>query len=149
VASLATAVAIAFLLPETRATGSRPGGFAAMSASLLSSRAFIGYMLCQVLASQIIFSFAGRRSLSRGDADGPHQRRIWRVVCHHRLRLTDRQRVCVRFSPALAGKLIWFGLALQVTGSALNLGWSIFFGINQVPQWLFGTQMIVMVATPS
>jgi len=35
-------------------------------------------------------------------------------------------------------------LALQVTGSVLNLCWSI-AGINQVPQWLFGTQMIVMV----
>jgi DHA1 family bicyclomycin/chloramphenicol resistance-like MFS transporter len=40
-------------------------------------------------------------------------------------------------------KLIWFGVALQIAGGVLNLCWS-FAGINQVPQWLFGTQMIVM-----
>ena len=42
-------------------------------------------------------------------------------------------------------KLIWFGLALQFGGSLLNLVWSI-TGINQAPSFLFGTQMIVMVA---
>src|SRR5258708_985966 len=58
VASLATAVAIAFLLPETRRDRIEAGGFPGHVGSLLSSRAFIGYMLCQVLASQIIFAFA-------------------------------------------------------------------------------------------
>ena len=42
-------------------------------------------------------------------------------------------------------KLIWFGLALQLGGSALNLVWSL-TGINQAPSFLFGTQMIVMLA---
>src|SRR5207253_5077546 len=42
-------------------------------------------------------------------------------------------------------KLIWFGLALQLGGSLLNLVWSL-AGINQAPAWLFGTQMIVMAA---
>jgi DHA1 family bicyclomycin/chloramphenicol resistance-like MFS transporter len=52
----------------------------------------------------------------------------------------------VRFAPRHSlEKLIWFGLALQLGGSALNLAWS-FAGINQAPGWLFGTQMIVMVA---
>src|SRR5258705_4911489 len=52
---------------------------------------------------------------------------------------------CVRFAPRHSlEKLIWFGLALQLTGSLLNLVWS-FAGINQAPSWLFGTQMIVMV----
>src|SRR6266699_998642 len=32
-----------------------------------------------------------RRAVSRGDADGPDQRRIWRVVCDHRIRLSDRK----------------------------------------------------------
>src|SRR5882724_5407480 len=54
-ASLAIAVAIAWALPETRrdrAEGS--GGFRGDVGSLFTSRAFIGYVLCQVLASQII-----------------------------------------------------------------------------------------------
>jgi DHA1 family bicyclomycin/chloramphenicol resistance-like MFS transporter len=41
--------------------------------------------------------------------------------------------------------LIWFGLALQLAGSLLNLAWSA-VGLNQAPGWLFGTQMIVMFA---
>src|SRR5882762_7756813 len=59
-AALAIAVAIAWALPETRrdrAEGS--GGFRGDVGSLFTSRAFIGYVLCQVLASQIIFAFAG------------------------------------------------------------------------------------------
>src|SRR5205085_11214713 len=36
-------------------------------------------------------------------------------------------------------------LALQFSGSLLNLTWSV-SGINQAPAWLFGTQMIVMFA---
>ena len=35
----------------------------------------------------------GRRALCRGDADGPHQRRIRRLVRHLRLRLSARQSV--------------------------------------------------------
>src|SRR5579871_5491095 len=54
-ASLATAVAIALALPETRRRRSEASGFRGDVGSLLTSRAFIGYMLCQVLASQIIF----------------------------------------------------------------------------------------------
>ena len=53
---------------------------------------------------------------------------------------------CVRFAPRHSlEKLIWFGLALQLGGSLLNLILSL-VGINQAPLWLFGTQMIVMVA---
>ena len=52
----------------------------------------------------------------------------------------------MRFAPRYQlEKLIWFGLALQLGGSLLNLVWS-FAGINQAPSVLFGTQMIVMVA---
>ena len=52
----------------------------------------------------------------------------------------------MRFAPRHSlEKLIWFGLALQLGGSLLNLVLSI-AGINQAPGWLFGTQMIVMVA---
>ena len=53
---------------------------------------------------------------------------------------------CVRFSPRYQlDRLIWFGLALQLTGAALNFAWSL-AGLNQVPSMLFGTQMLVMFA---
>jgi DHA1 family bicyclomycin/chloramphenicol resistance-like MFS transporter len=53
---------------------------------------------------------------------------------------------CVRFAPRHSlEKLIWFGLALQLAGSSLNLVCGI-TGLNQMPAWLFGTQMIVMFA---
>src|SRR5216684_4609932 len=58
-ASLIIAVAIAFALPETRRDRSDTGGFRGDVGSLFKSRAFVGYLLCQVLASQIIFTFAG------------------------------------------------------------------------------------------
>jgi DHA1 family bicyclomycin/chloramphenicol resistance-like MFS transporter len=53
---------------------------------------------------------------------------------------------CVRFAPRHSlERLIWFGLALQLTGSVLNLIWGI-AGLNLMPSWLFGTQMLVMLA---
>src|SRR4051812_18718339 len=58
-ASLAIAVAIAVALPETRGDRTHAGGFRGDVRHLITSRAFVGYMLCQVLASQIIFTFAG------------------------------------------------------------------------------------------
>src|SRR5580704_8433132 len=58
-ASLVIAVAIALALPETRRERAASGGFRGDVGSLITSRAFIGYALCQVLASQIIFTFAG------------------------------------------------------------------------------------------
>ena len=60
VGAIAVAVGIAIALPETRrdrAVGS--GGFRSDVGTLIESRAFIGYVMCQVLASQIIFTFAG------------------------------------------------------------------------------------------
>src|SRR6188508_2681576 len=58
-ASLGVAVLIAIALPETRGERSESSGFRGDVGSLLRNRAFIGYVLCQVLASQIIFTFAG------------------------------------------------------------------------------------------
>src|ERR1700692_4836105 len=57
-ASLAIAVAIGVTLPEARRDRLEAGGFRGDVGNLLKSRAFIGYVLCQVLASQIIFTFA-------------------------------------------------------------------------------------------
>ena len=144
--SLAVAVAIALALPETRRVRLEPSGFRGDVGSLLASRAFIGYVLCQVLASQIIFTFAG---------GGPY------IVVTHMGRTSAEYGAwfataafgylignlfCVRFAPRHSlERLIWFGLALQLFGSLLNLVWGI-TGLNQTPGWLFGTQMIVMFA---
>ncbi len=145
-ASILVAVAIALALPETRRVRLVTSSFRGDVGSLVTSRAFIGYVLCQVLASQIIFAFAG---------GGPY------IVVTHMGRTGAEYGAwfattgfaylignlfCVRFSPRYQlEKLIWFGLALQLAGSLLNLIWGL-TGINQVPSWLFGTQMIVMFA---
>jgi DHA1 family bicyclomycin/chloramphenicol resistance-like MFS transporter len=146
VASLGVAVLIAIALPETRRERSRSSSFRGDVGSLIRNRAFIGYMLCQVLASQIIFMFAG---------GGPY------IVVTQMGRTTAEYGAwfattgfaylignvfCVRFAPRHSlEKLIWFGLALQFAGASLNLVLSL-TGTNQAPMWLFGTQMIVMVA---
>jgi len=145
-ASLSVAVLIAIALPETRGDRSASSGFRGDVGSLLKSRAFVGYVLCQMLASQIIFTFAG---------GGPY------IVVTQMGRTTAEYGAwfattgfaylvgnlfCVRFAPRHSlEKLIWFGLALQLGGSLLNLILS-FAGVNQTPGWLFGTQMIVTVA---
>jgi MFS transporter, DHA1 family, multidrug resistance protein len=145
-ASLVTTVAIALALPETRRERAAGGGFCGDVGSLITSRAFIGYALCQVLASQIIFAFAG---------GGPY------IVVTHMGRTSAEYGAwfattafaylagnlfCVRFAPRHSlHRLIWFGLALQLAGSLLNLAWSA-IGLNQTPGLLFGTQMIVMFA---
>jgi MFS transporter, DHA1 family, multidrug resistance protein len=144
--SLTIAVIIAFALPETRRVRAAAGGFRGDVGSLLSSRAFIGYMLCQVLASQIIFAFAGGgpyivvTEMGRTSAEYG----AWFATTGFAYLIGNL--FCVRFAPHHSlEKLIWFGLALQFTGSLLNLVWSI-TGFNQQPLWLFGTQMLVMFA---
>jgi MFS transporter, DHA1 family, multidrug resistance protein len=144
--SLVTVIAIAIFLPETRRDRAAGNGFRGDVGSLFTSRAFIGYMLCQVLASQIIFVFAaggpyivvnqmGRTSAEYG---------AWFATTGFAFLIGNV--LCVRFAPRHSlEKLIWFGLALQLAGSLLNLLWS-FAGINQMPLWLFGTQMVVMMA---
>jgi DHA1 family bicyclomycin/chloramphenicol resistance-like MFS transporter len=102
-------------------------------------------VLCQVLASQIIFAFAGGgpyivvTQMSRTSAEYG----AWFATTG--LAYLVGNLLCVRFAPRHSlEKLIWFGLALQLTGSLLNLCWSL-TGVNQVPSWLFDTQMIVMI----
>jgi DHA1 family bicyclomycin/chloramphenicol resistance-like MFS transporter len=147
-ASLVTVVAIAIALPETRRgrDGSAGGGFRGDVRSLFNSRAFVGYVLCQVLASQIIFTFAGagpyivvtqmgRSSVEYG---------AWFAATGFAFLIGNL--ACVRFAPRHAlEKLIWFGLAVQLAGALLNLSWGL-IGLNQAPSWLFVTQMLVMFA---
>jgi DHA1 family bicyclomycin/chloramphenicol resistance-like MFS transporter len=143
-ASLAIAVAIAFALPETRRARTASIGFRANVGSLFASRAFIGYMLCLVLASQIIFTFAGggpyvvvtqmgRSSVEYG---------AWFATSGFAFLVGNL--CCVRFAPRHSlDNLIRFGLALQLAGALLNLAWGV-TGLNQAPSWLFVTQMLVM-----
>ncbi|MDP3694169.1 multidrug effflux MFS transporter [Bradyrhizobium sp.] len=144
--SLMIAVAIAVALPETRRDRIEPGGFRGDVGSLLTSRAFIGYVLCQVLASQIIFVFAaggpyivvtqmGRTSAEYG---------AWFAATGLAFLLGNL--ACARYAPRhRLENLIWFGLALQFAGALLNLVWGV-TGLNHAPAWLFGTQMLVMFA---
>ena len=145
-ASLIIAVIIALALPETRRDRLEGRGFRGDVGSLVTSRAFIGYVLCQVLASQIIFAFAGGgpyivvTQMGRTSAEYG----AWFATTAFAYLIGNL--CCVRFAPRHSlEKLVWFGLALQFTGSLLNLTGSI-SGINQAPAWLFGTQMIVMFA---
>ena len=143
--SLCVAAAIAIALPETRRTRAEGSGFRGDVGSLIKSRAFIGYVLCQVLASQIIFTFAGGgpyivvTQMGRTSAEYG----AWFATTGFAYLVGNL--FCVRFAPRHSlEKLIWFGLTLQFAGALLNLIFSI-AGINQAPLWLFGTQMIVMI----
>jgi MFS transporter, DHA1 family, multidrug resistance protein len=145
-ASLTITIFIALALPETRRDRADSSSFRGDLGKLLKSRAFVGYMLCQVLASQIIFAFAGGgpyivvTQMGRSSAEYG----AW-FACTGFAYLVGNL-LCVRFAPRHSlERLIWFGLALQLGGSLLNLIWSL-AGVNQAPLWLFGTQMIVMVA---
>ncbi|MBX9649401.1 MAG: multidrug effflux MFS transporter [Xanthobacteraceae bacterium] len=145
-ASLAITTMIALALPETRGDRIAGSSFRGDIGSLVRSRAFIGYVLCQVLASQIIFAFAGGgpyivvTQMGRSSAEYG----AWFATTGFAYLVGNL--FCVRFAPRHSlEKLIWFGLALQLGGSLLNLIWSL-SGINQAPSVLFGTQMIVMVA---
>jgi DHA1 family bicyclomycin/chloramphenicol resistance-like MFS transporter len=145
-ASLLIAVAIALTLPETRRDRTEAGGFRGDVGSLFKNRAFIGYLLCQVLASQIIFTFAGAgpyvvvTQMGRSSAEYG----AWFATTGFAYLIGNL--FCVRFAPRHSlEKLIWFGLALQFAGSLLNLIWGI-AGLNLAPSWLFGTQMLVMFA---
>ena len=144
--SLAVAVAIALALPETRRVRLEASGFRGDVGSLLTSRAFIGYVLCQVLASQIIFTFAGGGPyvvvMQMGRTGAEYG--AWFAATGFAYLIGNL--FCVRFAPRHSlEKLIWFGLALQLAGSLLNLVWGV-TGLNQAPAWLFGTQMLVMFA---
>ncbi|MGH6644198.1 MAG: multidrug effflux MFS transporter [Bradyrhizobium sp.] len=144
-ASLTITVFIAFMLPETRRERAAGSSFRRDIGSLVTSRAFVGFALCQVLASQIIFTFAGGgpyivvTQMGRTSAEYG----AWFATTGFAYLVGNL--FCVRFAPRYQlEKLIWFGLALQLGGSLLNLVWSL-TGTNQVPSILFGTQMIVMV----
>src|SRR5712671_717848 len=143
--SLVTTIAIALALPETRRDRVEAGGFRGDVGSLMTSRAFIGYMLCQVLASQIIFAFAGGGPYIVVTQMGRSSAEYGAWFASTGLAYLIGNLFCVRFAPRHSlEKLIWFGLALQLAGAVSNLAWGL-AGLNQLPSWLFGTQMLLMV----
>ncbi len=114
-ASLAIAVFIALALPETRRDRAEDSGFRRDIGKLITNRAFVGYMMCQVLASQIIFAFAGGgpyivvTQMGRSSAEYG----AWFATTGFAYLVGNL--LCVRFAPRHSlEKLIWFGLALQV-----------------------------------
>lgn len=146
VISVLVTLFIALALPETRRAIDRTAanGFRADLRTLFTTRAFIGYVLCQVLASSLIFTFAGAgpyivvTQMGRSSAEYG----AWFATTGLAYLLGN---LCgVRFAPRHSlSNLIWFGLALQLAGAGLNVVWGI-TGLNQMPQWLFPAQMLVM-----
>jgi len=145
-AALTITVVIAYMLPETRRERAAGSSFRRDIGSLITSKAFIGYVACQVLASQIIFTFAGGGPYIVVTQMGRTSAEYGAWFATSAFAYLVGNLFCVRFAPRYQlEKLIWFGLALQLGGSLLNLVWSL-TGINQAPSILFGTQMIVTVA---
>jgi DHA1 family bicyclomycin/chloramphenicol resistance-like MFS transporter len=144
--SIAIAIGVTLALPETRPARNEVASFRRDIKLLVQSRGFLGYALCQVLASQIIFAFAGggpyivEVQMGRSSAEYG----AWFATTGFAYFVGNL--FCVRFAPRTSlDRLICFGLGLQLAGAFLNLGWSI-VGFNQIPVVLFGTQMLVMFA---
>ncbi len=119
--SVAVAIAVTMALPETRPTRVEGASFRRDVTALVKSRAFLGYMLCQVLASQIIFAFAGggpyivEVQMGRSSAEYG----AWFATTGFAYFVGNL--FCVRYAPRHSlDRLIWFGLGLQLTGAALN-----------------------------
>lgn len=145
-ASLVVAIGIAIGLPETRRTRTieTASGFRIDVGALLRSRAFIGYMLCQVLASSIIFTFAGAGPYLVVTQMGRSSAEYGAWFATSGIAYLVGNLFCVRFAPRhTLERLIWFGLTLQVAGALLNVVWGI-EELNSVPSWLFITHMIIM-----
>jgi MFS transporter, DHA1 family, multidrug resistance protein len=144
--SVAIAVGIALGLPETRPVQgpAEDSGFFKDVRALSASRVFIGYVLCQMLASAIIFTFAGGGPYIVVDQmhRSTTEYGLWFATSGLAYLLGNL--VSVRLSPRHGiDRMIWLGITLQIGGSILNVIWGA-TGLNQTPSWLFGTHMIVM-----
>ena len=146
VMSILVTLFIALALPETRRAVDRANGngFRADLRTLFTTRAFIGYVLCQVLASSLIFTFAGGGPYIVVTQMGRTSAEYGAWFATTGLAYLVGNLFGVRFAPRHSiSNLIWFGLALQLAGAGLNVVWGV-TGLNQMPQWLFPAQMIVM-----
>jgi len=141
-----TIVAILLALPETRPVAA-PGaatGFVEDVRALGGNPAFIGYVTCQMLASAIIFTFAGGGPYLVINAMGRSPTEYGAWFASSGLAYMIGNLVSVRLSPRYGlDRMIWLGLAIQISGAVLNTIFG-FTGINQQPSWLYGTHMIIM-----
>src|SRR3954471_1299731 len=119
--SIAIAIAVTLTLRETRPARVEGASFRSDIAVLVKSRAFLGYVLCQVLASQIIFAFAGggpyivEVQMGRSSAEYG----AWFATTGFAYFIGNL--FCVRYAPRHSlDRLIWFGLVLQLTSASLN-----------------------------
>lgn len=141
-----TIIAILLALPETRRRAA-PGadtGFLQDVRALGGDKAFIGYVTCQMLASAIIFTFAGGGPFLVINAMGrsPTEYGAWFASAGFAYMIGNL--VSVRLSPRHGlDRMIWLGLAIQLSGALLNTIFG-FTGINQQPSWLYGAHMIIM-----
>ncbi len=145
-ASLLVTVGVALGLPETRRRRvfSDNAGFTKDVQALSANRIFISYTLCQMLASAIIFIFAGGGPYIVVDQMGRSTAEygLWYVTAGFAYMMGNL--VSVRLSPLYGiDRMIWIGLALQIAGSIVNTIWGV-TGLNLMPSWLFYTHMIVM-----
>ncbi|MCB1414213.1 MAG: multidrug effflux MFS transporter [Xanthobacteraceae bacterium] len=143
--AVVTCIGVTVALPETRRRAdATASGFSAGARGLLSSRAFVGYVLCQVLASSIIFTFAGAGPYIVVSQMGRSSAEYGAWFATSGLAYLLGNLCCAKFAPRHSlDKLIWLGLGFQSAGALLNVAWGI-TGINQAPAWLFGTHMIIM-----
>jgi DHA1 family bicyclomycin/chloramphenicol resistance-like MFS transporter len=118
---------IAMGLPETRPErgSADQSGFFKDVRALSKSRVFFGYVLCQMLASAIIFTFAGGgpyivvNQMGRSTAEYG----VW--FASSGLAYLLGNLVSVRLSPRHGiDRMIWLGIALQIAGSVLNVIWA-------------------------
>jgi DHA1 family bicyclomycin/chloramphenicol resistance-like MFS transporter len=145
--SILVTLFIALALPETRRAVDRVNrnGFRADVKTLFTTRAFIGYVLCQMLASSLIFTFAGGGPYIVITQMGRSSAEYGAWFATTGLAYLVGNLIGVRVAPRHSiSNLIWFGLALQLAGAGMNVVWGL-TGLNQMPQWLFATQMVVML----
>lgn len=144
-ASIATVLGIAFALPETRRRGpaTDDSGFRRDMGALFGSRAFVGYVLCYVFASALIFVFAGAGPFIVVNQMGRTSAEYGAWFATSGLAYLTGNLFSARYSPRIGiERMIWIGLVIQISGAALNLVFG-FAGINQAPVWLFGAHMLV------
>ena len=146
-ASLVIAVAIALALPETRRVRAERQQFprrCRLSASPTAPSSATCCARCWPPRSSSPSPAAGPTSSSLQMGRSSAEYGAWFAATGFAYLIGNL--FCVRFAPRHSlERLIWFGLALQLTGSVLNLVWGV-TGLNLMPSWLFGTQMLVMFA---
>lgn len=143
-ASVLIVLGIAVALPETRRRAPAEDlGFRRDVGALFGSRAFVGYVLCYVFASALIFVFAGAGPFIVVNQMGRTSAEYGAWFATSGLAYLTGNLFSARFSPRIGiERMIWIGLAIQISGAALNLVFGL-SGINQAAVWLFGAHMLV------